>query len=283
MGNLGSQKLLFEYEDYRMFLRDYYEDRRARDGKFSFRFFSRITGFKSSGSILKVMKGLTNLSREGIDKICAGLKLNKEESEFFGNLVGFNQAQSPSEKEVFARQILQSRSYRKIKPLSAAQFKYYSQWYYSPIREIVALPGFREDPQWIVEALRFPISPAQAKDALDELQELGLIVRKGGRLVQTDAHIATADEVSFSGAAHCHRQFLARASESIDAVPRENRDLSAMTIGVSAEMAVRLKEMIQKFRKDVVKLVSEDSVTDVIYQLNMQLFPLTKDSEKEKK
>lgn len=224
------------------------------------------------------MNGQTNLSSEGAKKIVAALKLNREEGQFFENLVGLNQAKTAEERQHFAQQLLKSQTYRKLKPLSAASFKYFSQWYYAAIRELVDLPDFQEDPDWIVTKLIGTITPNEAKAALKELQSLGVLVRgKNGRLVIADQHVTSGDEVSFSGAANCHRQFLTLASESIDRIPREQRDLSAMTLGISAEMASKVKSMVQDFRKELVEAVSSDTSSEIVYQLNMQFFPLTQE------
>lgn len=277
------EKTLFEYSDYREFLRDYYEAQRSKNKKFSFRFFSRLAGFKSSGSILKVIKGQTNLSGDTIQGLATAMKLNKEEHEFFENLVGFNQAKSAQERQLHAQKMLKSQTYRKLKPLSAASFKYFSQWYYAAIRELVDLPDFKEDPQWIVRKLIGTITLAEANEALQELQSLNVLTRDiTGRLKIVDMHITSGDEVSFAGAANCHRQFLHLASESIDAIPREKRDLSAMTIGVSADMAKKVKGIIQDFRKELIEALSSDTSSEMVYQLNMQFFPLTLDSKETK-
>lgn len=274
------EKTLFEYSDFRHYLRDYYDFSRLKNKKFSFRFFSRLAGFKSSGSILKVMTGKTNLSNEGIEKISKAIKHNKEEALFFENLVHFGQAKTPSKRQYFAEQLLKAKTYRKIKPLSTTQFRFYSQWYYSVIREMVELPDFRDDPEWIATKLYNHITPKEAQKTLEDLLVLGLVVRTAsGKLAMADAHISAGDEVHFSSAVQCHRQFLGLASESIDLVAREKRDISAMTICISPEGAAKLKEKIQKFRKEIVEFISGDRETDQVYQLNMQLFPLTKVGE----
>jgi uncharacterized protein (TIGR02147 family) len=50
------EKSIFEYDNYRAFLKDSYEAAKARDPKFSFRFFARLAGFKSSATLKRVME-----------------------------------------------------------------------------------------------------------------------------------------------------------------------------------------------------------------------------------
>ena len=80
-----------------------------------------------------------------------------------------NQAGTVEEKQKYASELLKSRVYRKIHPLSESQYNYFGQWYFVLIRELVGLPGFKEDYDWISKQIIYPITPAEAKRAMDEL------------------------------------------------------------------------------------------------------------------
>ena len=92
--SMSSKKSIFEYDNYRDFLRAYYLSAKAENKNFSFRYFSRISGFKSSNFLNLVMKGKSNISIDSIDRLVQAMKLNKEESTFFKNLVHFNQSET---------------------------------------------------------------------------------------------------------------------------------------------------------------------------------------------
>jgi uncharacterized protein (TIGR02147 family) len=270
-------KDLFNYIDYRKFLRDVYETKKQQNPGFSFRVFSRMAGFTSPNFLKLVMENQRNLSRVGARKIAQGLRLNQDAAKFFENLVQFNQATTAEKKEHFARELLNSRSYRKSHPLNESQFNYFANWYYIPIRELASLTGFREDPRWIASQILPAIQPHEAKKALQELLKLGILRRnKEGKIELAALNITTGDEVTQSSVAHYHREMLKRAAESIDIIPRENRDISAITMGMSLGTAHKIKEKIQEFRRDIVELVSQDKDPNTVYQLNFQLFPLAK-------
>jgi uncharacterized protein (TIGR02147 family) len=270
-------KGLFGYIDYRKFLKDVYDTKKAQNPGFSFRVFSRIAGFSSPNFLKLVMENKRNLSRVGARKIAQGLKLNQDAAKFFENLVQFNQATTAGEKERFARELMSSRSYRRSHPLNESQFNYFANWYYIPIRELASLEGFREDPRWIAAQILPPIQPHEAKKALHELFKLGILKRNKDRKIELAAlNITTGDEVTQSSVAHYHREMLKRAAESIDLIPRENRDISAITMGMSIHTAHKIKEKIQEFRRDIVDLVSQDEDPNTVYQLNFQLFPLAR-------
>lgn len=268
------EKNIFEYDDYRKFLTDYYSFAKKENKKFSFRFFSRIAGFKSSNFLFLVMNGKSNISAESAARLAQAMKLNKEQSEFFRNLVMFNQATKSSEREHYSQQIMNSRSYRKSHPLTEYQYRYFSVWYFSVVRGLVGLPDFKEDYEWIGRQISPAITPQQSKDAIEQLIELGLIARVDGKLVQTKSNITSANSIVSSFLAHFHREIMKMSVESIDRFPRDKRDLSAMTIAVSAETFEKIKERAEEFRKEVVKIVGQDTHPDRLYQVNLYLFPV---------
>lgn len=274
--SVNQPKSIFEYADFRAYLKDFYQFAKAEKKTFSYRFFARLAGCKSSATLKRVMDGSRNLSEKGIEGFCKALRLNREEADFFKQLVQLNQAKTSLEKAVFTREILRSRTYRKFHPLKESQFHYYTKWYFIVIREMANLPQFQEDPEWIARHVLPAITPKQAEDAIKELLKLGLLTRDSqGRLTQANTVLITPDEVTAAVVADYHRESMRKAAESIDLVQRENRDISAVTFRVSKETAKRIKEKIQKFRRDIADEASKESSPEEIYQLNLQLFPLT--------
>jgi uncharacterized protein (TIGR02147 family) len=204
------------------------------------------------------------------------LKLQREESHYFKNLVLLNQAKTSEAKAQFSEEILRVRAYRRTQPLKASQLRYYMHWYYVVVREMVNLPGFVEDPEWIAAHAQPRISARQATEAIEELLKLGLLKRDdGGKLEQAAIIVGTTDEVTSAQVANFHREFMKKASESIDLVPRDQRDISSVTFRLSMENMKKLKEKIQNFRRELVEEASCNPQPDAIYQLNLQLFPVT--------
>ncbi|MGZ3791631.1 MAG: TIGR02147 family protein [Bdellovibrio sp.] len=278
----SQNKSIYEYDNFRTFLRDFYLSAKKKDKKMSFRYFSRLAGLSSPSSLKRVMDGERKLTPIGIEKFAKALKLSKTETSFFEKLVQFNQSEDANEKQSLAKDLLKFRGYQRTKPLNQAQFNCLANWYYLTIREMVNLPNFVEDPQWIANHLNPPIKVSEAKKALEEMLQLGLLVYSAeGKLIQSNAHISTGDEVTSGAVANYHRQLLILASDSIETVAREHRDISAMTLGVSEKSAKTLKEMIQNFRKEVVEFLAQQSDdNESVYQLNLQLFPVA-NSKKE--
>jgi uncharacterized protein (TIGR02147 family) len=273
---------IFEYEDYRSFLRATYLFHKTRFRHFSFRYFSKRAGFSSPNFLKLVIEGKRNLSPDSVQRFVSALKLSNPEGEFFGHLVDFSQARNPSERAACSRKIIQCKGFQKVHPLKQAEYSYYANWYYIPVREIAALPDFIEDPAWIARKIFPEIKIEQAAQALRDLEALGLLRRTTeGRIAQAQKTVTTENEVVSSSVAHYHKEMMQRAADSIDTVPRSYREISAACIPVSRPTAEKIKKMVQDFRQEILAIASEDESPDVVYQLNLQLFPLSGWSDSE--
>lgn len=268
---------IFEYDDYRKFLRDIYEFYKATTQYFSYRYFAQRAGFRSPNFLKLVISGQRNLSEASCAKFVEALKLTKAEGEFFEHLVGFNQADSIEKKQTYAQRLVHSKAYSRVHPLSEAQLKYYTNWYYIPIREMLVEGGSSLSPQEMAQRFLPPLTRTQVDEALVNLEKLGLIEKsEDGSYAQTNRYVRTENEVFSPFVATYHKQMMHKASEAIERVPRSEREISSVCVSMSRDKASRIKKLIQEFRHKLLTLCEEgDSGEPEIYQINFQFFPLT--------
>lgn len=205
-----------------------------------------------------------------------GLRLNKQEQDFFRNLVLFNQAKSHGEKDRYYQKLLQSRKFGQLKPIEKHQYEYYSTWYHPVIRELVVSPDFDGTATWLVQRVQPTLTIAQVEKSLDLLEKLGFIKKaKGKRWKQSSSVVSTGPEVQSLILFNYHKNLLDLSKEILSEVPPSRRDISAMTLGVVKERLPLLKKRIQEFRQEILKMVSTDTHPEEVVQLNIQLFPMT--------
>lgn len=268
---------VFDHLDYRAFLRAFYAYEKERRAAFSYRYFSRRAGLKSPNFLKLVMDGERNLGPETVPKFIEAMKLEGEAAAFFADLVIFTQADSIADKNRAFERISASRRFRSARRIEGDLFKYLSHWYFPAIRELAGRPDFQENAAWIASVLRPKISTSDAQTALNLLLSLGLLVRDAasGKVVRGEPTLTTEHEVRSLGVRAFHRQMLERASDAIDTAPRELRDLAALTVCVSPATAALVKQRIHKFREELTQLCDADTTGTVVYQLNLQWFPLS--------
>jgi hypothetical protein len=95
---------LFNYLDYRHFLRDWLTAAKKHYG-FSYRVFSRRAGLRSPSLYKMVMDGQRDLIEGSLHKFLEGLSLSVKEKEYFATLVLYNQARTEEYKQRYLGKI----------------------------------------------------------------------------------------------------------------------------------------------------------------------------------
>jgi uncharacterized protein (TIGR02147 family) len=270
------QPNIFEYVDYREYLRDYYKAGKEHLSQFSYRYLARMAGFSSPNFFKLVMDGDRNLSNESIDKFAKALKLDEEEKRFFGDLVAFDQAEVAAERNEAFERVAASQRFRQARRIDSSMFSYLSRWYHPVIRELAARDDFRRDPDWINDKLSPSITAEEIEDSLELLFDMGLLVEdEQGRISRGDPSLTTGHEVGSLAVGNYHRQMLERAAGSIEDVPSHLRDISGQTVCINPDRVGELKERIQAFRETLLDLCDRDPDPETVFQINFQLFPHT--------
>jgi uncharacterized protein (TIGR02147 family) len=272
---------VFRYQDYRAFLRAYHEAKKAQRGGLSLRAFSRRVGLRSPNYLQLVIDGVRNLRPPMALRFGQACSLQGQALDYFCELVAFNQARSQQERQLHYGRIKRFARYRKVHELEVAEDTYHSHWFIPAIRELVSTHDFDESPKWIAKTLLPSITTAEVDRALRVLLELGLLVRdkKHKRLAQAEPLIETAPGLRSHHLANFHRAMMAHAAESIDRVPREEREIASLTLCLSQEKLNALKSELQQIRHDLLQRYQADADSERVVQVNFQMFPLSRKNE----
>jgi len=270
---------VFAYLDYRTFLRDWFEARKASNPRFSHRLFARLAGHRSPSQLLLVIQSKRNLTPESTDAYCRAMGLGLQDAAFFRALVQLDQAKTDAERNEAWAQISASRRFLRARSIEGRGFEALSTWYMPAVRELAQRPDFRPDPAWIARAIRPRIKPAEAKRALTVLLELGLLVEDGdGNVVVGEATYATPHEVAGLAVHNYHRGMLERAVDSIDGSDPAERHLCAVTAAVPESLLPKLKaelDAVQERLLDLCDGALEAAAGERVVQLSLAMFPLS--------
>lgn len=267
---------IFQYRDYREFLRDWYQGAKEAGQDVSFRTFSKRAGFKSTNILKLVMDGDRNLTETSMRQFIIGLELNKQEAEYFANLVFFNQAKTHTEKDFYYQRLLQEPRFRKFRRLDRHQYEYYAQWYHTVVRELVTSQNFDGTPEWLAARIAPSISVSQARQSMLLLEKLELIqLNETGRWQQTSKTVSTGPEVSSVLLMNYHLNMLELTKQRLLELPSDKRDISGLTLGLPKSELRRLKQIIADFRSQLLEMASRCEAPEEVIQLNIQMFPTT--------
>ena len=299
---------VFAYSDYRTFLQDWFKVHKRRTGRKGTSDFARMAGC-SPGHVRNVVVGRRDLQAIFIEGFVRALGLTAEDATCFGLLVRCIHPLSSADRMQAARELRALQQAhgapvaaprrgrpRKVRAAPAGPERSpshpYSEWFHPVIRALASCPGFQDNPTWIASSLRPAISPLQVsslsrgeRDLLQDRPGLPLTVPYGDR----------------EGRPY-HRSALRAARWALHNVERSERQFGATTTSLCPSQLARLRDEIARFQAEIEELFarasqgsyiehirSEDPAPDspavvelrhgppdVIYQLTIQVFPLSK-------
>jgi uncharacterized protein (TIGR02147 family) len=271
---------IFKYYDYRLLLKDLYAATKATYPHFSYRYLGSKAGFKSPGYFANVLTGKCNLSLNIAYKLAEAFKLRKFEAEFFVTLVLYNVSDNQADKKKYYDKLMTLKR-TEMKTLEERQYELFDQWYHLAIREILDFHLFNGDYKELAKMLVPAITPAQAKQSIDLLVGIGMIRKNPfGYYEKTDAIMTTPDKWQSQAITFYQYASLDLAKQSFDIWDRKMRDISTLTVSISADEAKKIQEKLSQVQEEILLLAQNAKNTDRVYQINFYTFPLNRIDDK---
>ena len=268
---------LYQFLDYQEFLREVYAAEKSVDEFFSYRVFAAAVDIDAS-LLVKILQGKRHLSPDGVDRMVKFLRLDAKREEYFRELVTYGKATRDDDlrRSFESLQRLRPAACRR---LEEDRYRYFQHWHYPAIRSALDVHVYRseEDAAGLGKCFKPSLSVAQVVEAVGVLQRLGLIeVGAGKRLVPATAHLSTGERWQSAAVREYQRQLIGLAAESIEGIPKEQRDVSSLTLALDSSQIERLRAVLAEARRSIVRQVDAmpPSECNAVYQLNIQLFPV---------
>ncbi len=274
---------IFNYTNYRLFMRDYYLCEKKKNPHFSYRYIAQRVGFSSPGLFNQLINGKTKLSNHLMVKFSKFFKLKKRETEYFQLLVSFEKAKTNQEKKYFFDKIMNHKEIKK-RILTPEQFVIYKKWYYTVVRNLLRHYKFKGDFKKLANMLRPSITEFEAIEAVNVLLKLQLVeINKDGFYEAINQHISLG---KLSGTAPASiinsiTGVLDIAKDSIQSSPVEERMLKAYCLAIPRQVYDMICNDIKEFynelyRKERSYIQNSDGEDNKVYYLTTQLFPVSK-------
>jgi uncharacterized protein (TIGR02147 family) len=274
---------LYATLDYRQWLGQWFDARKAANPRFSHRVFARMAGQRSPSLLMHVIQGKRNLTPATVAAFAKALRLDRADAAHFRALVDLAQAETDADRNAAFEKISATRRFREAFRVEGEGFRYLSNWTIPAVRELALRPDFEDDPAWVARTLRPRVTRTRAQEALNTLHELGMLAQdEAGRWHPTDASVVTPTEVLGLAVHNYHREMIDRSRESIDGFEPEERHLLGVTVAVPESMVDQLKDELNRFQARLLDLCDgADAPADRVYQLNLHLFPLSAGREED--
>lgn len=267
---------LWQYLDYRQFLKDFYEYEKSVSSFFSFRYFAAKINTDAS-FLVKVLQKEKHLVNRHIEALADYLKLDERGSEFLSLMLLFNKAKRDQEAKILFEKLMALRPLN-VSTIEATRYEFFTQWYHVALWELLAFYPFNGDFEILAQRFCPAITASKARKAFEVLQRLQMIeeVPPGsGTWVARSALISTGEVWNSFAIRSFQRSAIQLAEKALDEIPKEQRDISTITIGLSKTSFEAVRERVRTMRQELLDISANETSKEAVYQFNFQLFPLT--------
>lgn len=275
---------VLDFADYRKYLAAWFEAKKKENPRLSHRWFASELGTANPSVLANIVAGRRPLPAERVGAFCAVLGLAGLHAEYFAALVDFGNAAERAEADRAWATLAELRARALPPEVGVDSFGFLARWYIPAIHELARLPGFVEDPDWIAACMDPPLTPDEARHALDVCERLGFFVREDGRLVAAQPTVRTPETVRALATWPLHRDGIELAARGLQrmlagGVPGLQQETAflSLTVAVPAsripEIRRQMYEMLARVNAAAEPWASE---SDRVVHLTLALVPVAR-------
>jgi uncharacterized protein (TIGR02147 family) len=263
--------MIFEYSDYRSYLKGVLADKIKKNPKYSLRAMAKHLTI-SPGQLSMVLQGKKRISQESTLQIASRLELNERESDYFSNLVHLDKAKTQKTKDFIIRKIEHIHPNQKVHSLQMDVFRMMSDWRHVAVLEMIDLDNFKSDSAWI--AKRLEISQPEVNVIIDRLERLKLIKKENNILIKTNDFLAAKSEERNESLRDYHRQILKKGIDNLETQAPDKLEMASITMSIDVSKIKEAKNRMREFRTQMANFLTKGKKTQT-YVLSTHLFNLT--------
>lgn len=278
---------LSSYMDYRKYLADFYAFKREQTKKdlrpYSYQMFSAAANIKSPQYLRLIIEGKRNLSEDMVLKFARALGLHKEATDEFKALVLYTQATEPGERNRFLKSLMEKRVSQKIKSgeIDSKTFEKIPGWVTWILYAMVDQQDVNFEPSQLKQLLGEKATLEEIQASLNKLLESGELTRDetSGQIKKARPLMESADNIPVALVRKLQGELLYLGMESLFQDDPLEREFGTVTLALTAAEFEEIKFKLRQMRKQLTKDNSINRTQgpgERIYQLNIQLFPVTK-------
>ncbi len=278
--------VLAEYTDFRQYLKDVYEHKRATEStglrSYSYSTFSAAADIKSPNYLKLIIEGRRNLSEDMTVRFAKALRLGRDEISEFKALVRYGQATQPIERNHFLKELADLRARRELDRgrIDQRSWDKVPSWIGWVLYAMADQRGVEFDAEQLLRLFRLKASTDDIRDSMRKLFESGELIRNeaSGEVTKPREMIEAPQDLPVALIRKLQAELIYLGIESLFNDSPKDREFGALTMALTQEEFEQVRFDVRQLRKRLHKDVSvkrKSSKGDRVYQLNIQLFPVT--------
>lgn len=282
-GALPTMPDIFEYGDYRRYLHDWFDARKASNRGMSHRWLMKAVGSSDPSMLAHILSGRRSPTAERVERLIEVIGLEGDASAYFRALVAFAQAGDSEERSRCRAAVADLLARQRPPGLGENHFAYLSSWSVPAVLELAHFPDFEEDPAWIAARLDPPVTLEEARRNLEICVSLGLVGRDAtGRLRPMALTLRTPENVEKLASWPFVRDGIALAARGIE-LQFASPEYAAEAVFLGCSLAVPASR-IPELRRRLFEMQSELATatepwlaaSDRVVQLSISLVPVAR-------
>jgi uncharacterized protein (TIGR02147 family) len=285
---------LSQFVDYRKYLEAFYQaklkESRGRLRPYSYSDFSAAADIKSPNYLKLIIEGKRNLSRDMCKKFSKALKHGRSQSKEFSLLVDYCQEKDPLQRTKNLKELSEYRAKKSIRSgaINQETWDQVSNWLVWVLYAMADQKDVRFTPRDLRELLRGQVNEAQIQQALDKLLKAKDIEidPETFEAKRTGLTMSGLDDVPPELVRKIQSELIYLGLESLHKNSAQEREVSGFTLAMTEKEFEWVRFELRKLRKQIQKEISmkrEQSPGERVYQVNIQLFPVTDSAQKEER
>lgn len=279
--------VLGTYTDYRLYLNDHFEFRRHETRHqlrpFSYSDFSAAADIRSPNYLKLIISGERNLSLDMCKKFGRALRLEKPEQEEFETLVAYNQAADPLERNQSLKTLSELRSQRSLDAgdIDQETWDKVPGWLSWVIYALIDQANIEFSIDHLKKVLRQTATEKNIQEAIDKLVASGDVRIENNIPYKNNKVISNSEKIPAVLVRKLQSELVYLGLESLYRDAPQEREISGFTIAMTDEEFSWVRHEMRKIRKELqtkLMMAREKGPGKKVYQVNIQLFPLTNES-----
>jgi uncharacterized protein (TIGR02147 family) len=280
------EPVLGAYTDFRRYLRDFYDFKihqyRNSFSSYNYKTFSAAADIKSPNYLKLIIDGGRNLSPVTARKFAKALGLDKDGADEFLLLVQYGQSMSPLERNQHLSTLNEYRTQRRIKSgeLKVDKSDSVPRW----VSWVLHAMADQKDVVFSADALRdllqCKVTAEDIRKSLHQLFETKALQLdpKSGK-VKKGLTPPNQEDLTPEMIRKIQSELMYLGMEALLNDKTDEREIGTLTVSLTENEFEKIKFELRHLRKRILKdalVAREQAPGDKVYQLNIQMFPLTK-------
>ncbi|OFZ20479.1 MAG: hypothetical protein A2X94_10730 [Bdellovibrionales bacterium GWB1_55_8] len=261
---------IFDYDDYRAYLRDVLGERRKAKRGYTIAQLSKSLGFSSHAGLAMVLTGKRELRGEYIEKCVKNLKLSLRQQLYFEAMIRADRLSTSKRKALL--QEIELRSTKWEPPASCEGVRLID---FFLVQQILSLFRGYVPLDVVQRHFRYQVDKRDVEGVLSwmierkfvEKSPLGYRINRSVLMVQ--------DEMPNASGKQFHKDCLAMAASALDSDAIEDREFQTYLVTVDSGRIPEMKRWLKKLVLEAISEFETELDGDTVMQMHFNLFEMS--------